>query len=119
MDRLPPRPLSIPELVKRHFELQQEFDDHRVAVMLALRDLEEKVADLTQGMKYRDEQTSEVVISAHPGRGDYRATLRAVPAWAVVVIIAIAGATVAYACSSPHQPETGLLESYLRDRLKK
>lgn len=113
----PPRPLSQPELTKRYFELQREFDDHRVMVMLKIRDLEECIDDLTKGMRYRDEQTSQVEISAHPKDGSYRATLRAIPAWAIVVIIALACATVAVTCSSAPQPQTEL-EGFLRTRLR-
>jgi len=118
MDRLPPRTLSIPELVKRHLELQREFDDYKVMVMLKLRDLEEQVADLTEGMRNRDRMSSEVEISAHPRTGSYRASLRAIPAWAIVVIIAIAGATVAATCSSSPPRVPSPLTGFLQERLK-
>jgi len=118
MDRLPPRTLSIPELGKRHLELQREFDDYKVMVMLKLRDLEEQVADLTEGMRHRDRMSSEVEISAHPRTGSYRASLRAIPAWAIVVIIAIAGATIAATCSRSGPRASSELEGFLRDRLR-
>lgn len=116
MDRLPPRAISIPELAKRHFELQRECDDRHVMLMLKLRDIEEQLADLTEGMRNRDRMSSEVEISAHPRTGSYRASLRAIPAWAIVVIIAIAGATIAATCSKA-QPQSEL-EGFLKGRLR-
>lgn len=118
MERLPPRTLSIPELAKRHFELQREFDEYKVMVMLKLNDLEEQVADLTEGMRNRDRMSSEVEISAHPRTGSYRASLRAIPAWAIVVIIAIAGATIAATCSRPAPTPHSEIEGFLRGRLR-
>lgn len=117
--RLPPRLISLPELKGRHDELQREFDDHRVMVMLKVRDLEEQIQQLVDG-----ERPSQVNVSIDPKRGHYRATLQSIPAWAIVVIVIAVCATVAYACSRPdnaphssHGPAT-ILESHLGDQMR-
>lgn len=112
---LPPRPLNLPELRDRYFELQREFDDHRVAVMLKLRDLEEDIQELKDG-----ERPSQVQVSFSPKEGRYRAHLQAVPAWAVVAIVFCVCLTVAYACSQqPQKASSGpsALESFLSSRV--
>lgn len=112
---LPPRPLSLPELEKRFFELQKEHDEHRIAVMFALRDLEEKVQEILDG-----ERTSQVEVSFRPKEGRYRAHLQSIPAWAIVVIVVAVCCTVVATCAQqPQKASSGAsgVESFISSRL--
>lgn len=114
MAPLPPRPLSIPELTKRHFELQREFDDHVVKVTLKFRDLEEKIDELLS------ERTSQVQVSIDPKQGHYRARLSDIPAWAIVVIVVAVCLTVVATCAQQPQKTssgTSAVESFISSRL--
>lgn len=115
MAPLPPRQLSIPELRERQLELQKEFDEHRIAVMFALRDLEEKVQQLLDG-----ERTSQVEVSFRPKEGRYRGKLQSIPAWAIVVIVVAVCCTVVATCAQqPQKGSSGVstLESLISSRL--
>ena len=115
MAPLPPRPLSIPELRERHFELQREFDEHVVKCTLKFRDLEEQIQGILDGVR-----TSQVEVSFRPKEGRYRARLQSIPAWAIVVIVVAVCCTVAYACSQQPQKAssgTSALESFISSRL--
>jgi hypothetical protein len=115
MAPLPPRQLSLPELTKRYFELQREFDEHRVMVMLLVRELQEDIQELKE-----EERTSQVEVSFRPKEGRYRGKLQSIPAWAIVVIVVAVCCTVVATCAEqPQKGSSGVstLESLISSRL--